>query len=157
MAVKLSVALLTLTVPFLPAVVMADPTEEERSAGAPLDADYAIGKQAIELKDWNTAIRALSAAAQRNTGNADLQNYLGYAYRNTGRLDVAFKHYERALQLNPQHRGAHEYIGEAYLMVNNLAKAEEHLAALRKICLTPCEEHDDLAKAIADYRRRVGK
>jgi hypothetical protein len=27
-----------------------------------------------------------------------------------------------ALQLNPRHRGAHEYAGEAYLLVNNLAK-----------------------------------
>lgn len=38
-------------------------------------------------------------------------------------------------------------------MVNNLAKAEEHLA-LQNICLVPCEEYEDLKKAIAEYRKR---
>jgi hypothetical protein len=48
------------------------------------------------------------------------------------------------VQLNPRHRGAHEYVGEAYRMVNDLAKAEEHLAALQNICLLPCEDYEDL-------------
>ena len=42
-------------------------------------------------------------------------------------------------------------------MVNNAAKAEEHLAALQKICLIPCEEYEDLKKAIAEYRKRADK
>src|SRR3972149_10628655 len=33
-------------------------------------------------------------------------------------MDLAFKYYERALAINPRHRGAHEYVGEAYLSVN---------------------------------------
>ena len=136
-----------------PQTVVADPTEEDTS-GLKLDPDYAAGKRAIEMKDWNVAIRLLSSAALRDTRNADIQNYLGYAYRHSGQLDLAFKHYERALQINPRHRGAHEYIGETYLMVNNPAKAEEHLAALQKICLIPCEEYEDLSKEIAAYRRR---
>ena len=48
-------------------------------------------------------------------------------------------------------------MGEAYLLVNNVAKAEEHLAALERICLIKCEEYDDLKKAVADYRRRAGR
>jgi tetratricopeptide (TPR) repeat protein len=92
-----------------------------------------------------------------DTRNADIQNYLGYAYRNAGQLDLAFRHYQRALQLNPRHRGAHEYVGEAYLVVHNLAKAEEHLAALQKICLIPCEEYADLKQKIAEYRGKTGQ
>ena len=42
-------------------------------------------------------------------------------------------------------------------MVNDLAKAEEHLGALQTICLIPCEEYEDLKKAIADYRRKAAK
>lgn len=140
----------------LPATASADPTDEA-PAQAGLDTDFAAGKAAIQAKDWNAAIRALSSAALRDTRNADIQNYLGYAYRHTGRMDLAFKHYGRALELNPRHRGAHEYVGEAYLIVNNLAKAEEHLAALQKICLIPCEEVEDLQKAIVEYRRRAGR
>ena len=133
----------------------ADPVDDDPAA-AQRDPDYASGKKAIEAKDWNAAIKSLNSAALRDTKNADIQNYLGYAYRNAGQMDMAFKHYERALQLNPRHRGAHEYVGEAYLMVNNLAKAEEHLAALQKICLIPCEEYDDLRKEIVKYRKKAG-
>ena len=134
----------------------ADPAADD-AAAVQLDPDYAAGKHAIDTKDWSTAIKLLNSAALRDTRNADLQNYLGYAYRNAGQLDLAFRHYQRALQLNPRHRGAHEYIGEAYLIVHNLAKAEEHLAALHKICLIPCEEYADLKEKIVEYRGKTGK
>ena len=135
-----------------PFAAIAVDTEENPTAAA-LDPDYAAGKKAIEAKQWSEAIAALSSAALRDTRNADIQNYLGYAYRNAGQLDAAFRHYERALALSPRHRGAHEYVGEAYLMVNNLAKAEEHLAALQEICLIPCEEFDELKEKIEAYKR----
>ena len=140
----------------LPQVSVAVDTDDDPAA-ARLDPDYAAGKGAIEAKDWSAAIKSLSSAALRDSRNADIQNYLGYAYRNAGQMDLAFKHYGRALQLNPRHRGAHEYVGEAYLIVYNLPKAEEHLAALQKICLIPCEEYDDLRKQIDVYRKRAGK
>ena len=150
-----SIGLLGLGLALLPAPAAADPTDEAPGGGQ-LDPDYAAGRAAIEAKDWDAAVRALSSAALRDTRNADIQNYLGYAYRHTGPLDQAFRHYQRALQLNPRHRGAHEYIGEAYLMVKDLARAEEHLNALRSICLIPCEEYGDLERAIAAYRQRTG-
>jgi Flp pilus assembly protein TadD len=139
-----------------PGTGAADPADDDATA-VKLDPDYAAGKQAIDTKDWSTAIKSLNSAALRDTRNADIQNYLGYAYRNAGQLDLAFRHYQRALQLNPRHRGAHEYVGEAYLMVHNLAKAEEHLVALQKICLIPCEEYADLKKKIMEYRGKTGK
>jgi len=138
-----------------PAATIADPLVEDKAAA--LDPDFAAGRAAIDAKQWETAIRTLSSAGLRDTRNADIQNYLGYAYRHTGQMDLAFKHYERALQLNPRHRGAHEYLGEAYLMVNDLAKAEAHLSALKTICLIPCEQYSDLEKAIAEYRRKAAR
>ena len=120
-----------------------------------LDPDYAAGRKAIEAKDWNAGIRFFSSAALRAPDNADIQNYLGYAHRKAGRLDPAFKHYRRALELNPRHRGAHEYIGEAYLMAGDLTSARKHLEALRKICLLPCEELADLEREIAAYREKT--
>jgi Flp pilus assembly protein TadD len=93
----------------------------------------------------------------REPENADVHSFLGYAYRHLKQFDLAFKHYNRAIALNPRHRGAHEYIGEAYLMVNDLPNAEKHLAALREICLLPCEELEDLEKAVEQYRAKAGK
>jgi Flp pilus assembly protein TadD len=128
----------------------------ETDPQAAADPEYAAGKLAIEARDWNAAIKSFSSAALRAPRNADIQNYLGYASRNAGKLDAAFKHYQRALELDPRHRGAHEYIGEAYLMANNVAKAEEHLAALQGLCRLPCEEYADLRAKIAAYRKRNG-
>ncbi len=110
--------------------------------------------EAVEAKNWNAAVKLLSSAALRDTRNADIQNFLGYAYRSSGDMSAAFKHYARALELNPRHRGAHEYLGEAYLMIGNLPKAEEHLAALEKICLIPCIEHAHLQTRIREYRAK---
>jgi len=155
-AAALAVVLLAAGTAVLPAAALADPTDDGPTAGR-IDPDYAAGKAALDSRDWGTAIQLLSSAALRDTRNADLQNYLGFAYRKAGRLDLAFKHYQRALQLNPRHRGAHEYIGEAYLIANDLASAERHLSALEKICLIPCEEYEDLKKAIAEHRRRVAR
>jgi Flp pilus assembly protein TadD len=139
----------------IPLPVFAEPSETKPEAAAS-DPDYAAGKVALERKDWREAARRFGQAALRDPDNADLQNYLGYSYRNLGQLDAAFQHYRRALALNPRHRGAHEYAGEAYLMVGDLARAEEHLEALRKICLLPCEELGDLERQIAEYRKRTG-
>lgn len=135
--------------------VHADPWEGDSASSS--SSDYAAGKKAIEAKEWKDAIRLLSKAAMQDDRNPDIQNLLGYAYRNAGEMEAAFKHYEVALRLNPRHRGAHEYVGEAYLLVDNLAKAQEHLAALEKICVVSCEELEDLKKAINDYRQRRGQ
>jgi hypothetical protein len=54
--------------------------------------------------------------------------------------------------MDPEHRGAHEYVGEAYLKVGNLEMAKKHLAALDGICFFGCEEYDDLKAAVAAYR-----
>ncbi len=128
--------------------------ESDSDPVAAADPDYAAGKRAIEAKNWNAAIGSFSAVALRAPDNADIQNYLGYAHRNSGKLDVALRHYQRALKLDPRHRGAHEYIGEAYLLVNDLPSAEKHLARLRSICLLQCEELADLEKAIAAYKSK---
>ena len=130
---------------------------EDDPAASQLDPEYAAGKKAIEAKEWQTAIQLLSSAALRDTRNADIQNYLGFAHRNSGKMDLAFRHYERALRINPRHRGAHEYVGEAYLLVGKPEKAKEHLAALEKICLIPCEEYAELKEKIEAYQPAARK
>ena len=137
----------------LPRIALAEASEfQPRALGAANDYDNA--KKAIERKDWKTAIASLDSAARSDPQDADIQNLLGYSHRKSGNLDLAFRHYGRALELNPKHLGAHEYVGEAYLMVNNLAKAREHLFQLETLCQAQCEEREDLKKAIADYEQR---
>jgi Flp pilus assembly protein TadD len=131
----------------------AEPYEDNPSAAAN-DPDYAAGKAAMDKKNWAEAVKRFQQAALRDPDSADLHNYLGFSYRNLKQMDLALKYYKRSIQLNPRHRGAHEYIGEAYLMLNDLPSAEKHLAALRGICLLPCEELADLEKAVTAYRAK---
>src|SRR4030095_3086490 len=69
-------------------------------------------------------------------------------------MNVVFQHYREALRIAPQHRGAHEYIGEAYLMVGDLPRAKEHLAALDKLCFFTCAEYRDLKKEMEHYEKK---
>jgi Flp pilus assembly protein TadD len=115
-------------------------------------ADFDLGADAIKSKSWDEAVKHLDSAARNEPANADVQNLLGYAYRNQRKFELAFKHYGEALRLNPSHRGAHEYIGEAYVLVGDKAKAQQHLAALERICGKGCEQYQDLARAIAQAK-----
>ena len=126
----------------------------EKADWAQLDPDFALGLQALAREDWTDAISRLAPLALRDARNADIQNYLGYAYYRLRRLDAAFEHYRLALTLNPRQRTAHEHLGEAYLVVGDLPKAQEHLAALERICLIPCEQYDSLKRTIDKYRSR---
>ena len=119
------------------------------------DADYAGGLAALKAGDPVVALRRFQAALKRFPEAANLHNELGFAYRQSGQVEKAFEHYKRALAIDPRHRAAHEYIGEAYLMVGDVASAEKHVAALRSICLLPCDELKDLRKAIEAHRARA--
>ena len=97
-----------------------------------LDPDFAAGKKALVAEDWTRAITALKLAAVRDPYNADIQNYIGYAYRRLRQLGPAMQYYQQALVLNRRHRSAHEHLGELYLVLGEPAKAEQQLATLEE-------------------------
>ena len=148
MATAWVAALLTLAPAPALAAFDADPLEDL----AARNTDFQRGRAAIEARDWENAIKSLVAADKRTPNNADINNLLGFAYRSAGQLEPAIDHYQRALKIDPRHRGAHEYIGEAYLRAGNPAKAEEHLATLKRVCPIVCSERDDLGRKIAAYK-----
>jgi predicted Zn-dependent protease len=117
------------------------------------DPAVAAARETLKGGDYAAAAAQLKAALAAQPGNADLHNLYAFAIRKGPNPDMAlvFRHYQEALRLDPKHRGAQEYIGEAYLMVGNPAKAREHLAALDRLCFFGCVEYDMLKKAIAAY------
>lgn len=123
---------------------------------AQLDPDFKAGKKALRAENWNGAIAAFELAALRDPTNADIQNYIGYAYRRLRQMGPAIGHYQKALLLNSRHRSAHEHLGEAYLVLGEPAKAQQLLAALENLCLISCDEYDDLKRAIAAYKTLAG-
>lgn len=115
------------------------------------DGDYDRGVAAIKAGQYAEGIRALQGYTARVSTSADAENWLGYAYRKSGALDAAFAHYDRALMIDPKHRGAHEYLGEAYLLAGNPGKAREHLKILEHLCGTSCVEYAMLNRSIESY------
>ncbi|HWA36566.1 MAG TPA: hypothetical protein VG873_01790 [Burkholderiales bacterium] len=114
---------------------------------------------ATSRKDWPAAQAILKDAVVASPRNADYHNLYAYSIRKGANPDMSlvFKHYNQALSIDPKHKGAHEYIGEAYLMVRNVAKAKEHLAQLDKLCFFSCQEYTDLKNAIASYEKTAAR
>jgi cytochrome c-type biogenesis protein CcmH/NrfG len=132
-----------------------DPKEPEKkgsTAVQPLDQ----ARAAIARQDWTGAQGFARTAVERQPGNADAHNLYAFSMRKgpNPQMDLVFRHYNEALRLNPQHLGAHEYIGEAYLMTGNVAKAKEHLAQLDRLCAAGCEEQAALKREVSLFERQ---
>ena len=131
----------------------------QMALGAGSDNNYSSARQkpngyneALALiadKKYQEAILPLQIAEKSAQNDADIQNLLGFVHRKTGKLDAAGGYYQRALGINPKHKGALEYQGELFLMRGDKDAAQANLAKLDKICLFGCSEYDDLKKAIA--------
>ena len=113
-------------------------------------------EQSAAKQDWPAAASVLREAVAKDPGNARYHNLYAYSVRRGPSPDMSlvFKHYNEALRIDPEHRGAHEYIGEAYLMVGNLDKAKEHLKVLDRLCFFPCDEYTQLKRAIAQHEKK---
>jgi tetratricopeptide (TPR) repeat protein len=122
------------------------------SAGQKAGEAYAKGKALVAAKEWADAIIALEEADKAQPNNADTNNLLGYSNRKIGKLEVSLAYYKKALAIDPKHLGAHEYLGELYLMMKDPAKAKTEMATLSTLCGVKCEQYLDLKKAIAAYK-----
>jgi tetratricopeptide (TPR) repeat protein len=125
-------------------------------AAAALDPVMQQAREAASRKDFAAAAALLRDALAKAPANPDYHNLYAYSVRKGPQpnMDLVFKHYNEALRLAPKHRGAHEYIGEAYLSVGNVHKAREHLTQLDRICFFGCEEYSSLKKAIREYEAK---
>jgi tetratricopeptide (TPR) repeat protein len=159
-AVLLGVLLLTLSTMGLPGAFGAaggGGGEGATTSARPEDPQYTAAVMAIKANEFAMAIPLLAGVVARDDKNADAYNWLAYATRKNGNPAASLPLYQKALALDPKHRGAHEYIGEAYLMLDNLPKAKEHLRTLSSLCLITCAEYRDLKRAVDAYEKTGGK
>jgi Tfp pilus assembly protein PilF len=156
MKVQLSSALLALCL--AANVAFAADSSPAPTVSTPRDTTLERVSAATAQKDWAGAQSILRDALAREPQNADYHNLYAYSLRKGANPDMGlvFKHYNQALSIDPKHRGAHEYLGEAYLMVGNVGKAKEHLAQLDKICVFGCSEYRELKQAVTSYETKKG-
>ncbi|MBP2443635.1 tetratricopeptide repeat protein [Rhizobium leguminosarum] len=102
----------------------------------------------IDAKDYASALAELRSLAEDNQ-QADVYNLMGYTLRKTGDYRTSLTYYTKALELQPDHKAAREYLGELYVETGEMAKAEEQVSSLKQLCPSGCEELEDLQRAIA--------
>jgi Flp pilus assembly protein TadD len=102
----------------------------------------------LNAKDYSAALAELRTLAD-DVQHADVYNLLGFALRKTGDFKTSLTYYTKALEMQPEHKAAREYLGELYVETGNMEKAREQLAILAKLCPGGCEEREDLQKVIS--------
>jgi Flp pilus assembly protein TadD len=111
--------------------------------------DLTAVRAKIKAKEFKAAIAELNGMIDRGVQHADVYNLLGFSLRKSGDLKTAYTFYKKALDFEPEHKGALEYLGELYVETGELAKARDHVVLLQKLCPQGCEELSDLQKALA--------
>ena len=106
----------------------------------------------IKAKDFKAALAELMPMLETHQ-HADAYNLLGFSLRKTGDYPQAYTYYRKALEFDPEHKGALEYLGELYVETGQLDKAREHVVILQRLCPGGCEELADLEEAIAGSAR----
>lgn len=121
-----------------------DPSEENR--------ELAKAIKLIELGSYTSAVSLLKKAIAADPRNPDSFSLMGFSHRKLGNWDVALDYYAKALELEPAHLGANEYLGELYLEMSDLTRAQERLEVLKSACGTNCDEYLQLEKAVTDFK-----
>ena len=116
------------------------------------DASYLLASALINEGRYEDALYSLRAAGVALGPHPDVLTYQGFANRKLGRFDAAISYYSAALKLQPDHRGANEYLGEYYVEIGDLAKATAQLKTLDRICKFGCEEAEELRRWIEGAR-----
>ena len=125
---------------------------DQTTTAKPADPNYTRAKAMIEARDYANALPLLQQVVAKDPKNADAYNLMGYATRKSGNPNGSLQYYQQALAIDARHLGAHEYIGEAYLMLDQPAQADQHLARLDSLCVFGCAEYRMLKTAIANYK-----
>ena len=102
----------------------------------------------IKAKDFKAALAELTPMLETHQ-HADVYNLMGFSLRKTGDAKQAYTFYRKALEFDPEHKGALEYLGELYVETGQIDKARENVALLKKLCPAGCEELADLEQVIA--------
>lgn len=135
-------------------MIPALPTHGDGGGGGATkgSSEYKQAVKAIKKEDYSGAVDLLQKVVAEEPGNAHAWNHLGFSLRNLQQYDDALAAYEKALQINPKHKGALEYLGELFLMTNQPEMAKVQLEKLDDACFLSCKELRKLKKRIAAYQ-----
>jgi Flp pilus assembly protein TadD len=144
---KLSLAIVMISPLVVSTLLFAIPAHAVDNVISKDAPDLTSPRAKIKAKDFAGAITELTPLLATNQ-HADIYNLLGFSYRKSGDLKWAATYYGKALDFDPNHKGALEYQGEMFVELGQIDKAKANLAKLVALCPAGCEEREDLEKAI---------
>ncbi len=97
------------------------------------------------IKRYEKALKLLLKENKKKPNQANTLNYLGFASRKLGDYENGEKYYLLGLEIDPNHTGINEYLGELYVATNRIELAKERLAVLKNC---NCEEYKELKDII---------
>ena len=118
---------------------------------------YEIAEKHIYNNNYDKSLKLLINLAKNDDlgpKKADVYNLLGFSYRKSSNpdLDKSYEAYMTALEHDPKHAGAHEYLGELYMMRGDKDNAMLMLGKLEKLVGKNAKEYKDLLNAINSYQ-----
>ncbi|MDA9108716.1 hypothetical protein N9J76_03625 [Candidatus Pelagibacter sp.] len=102
------------------------------------------------IKKYAKAQKLLLKSNEKKPQQADTLNYLGFTTRKLGDFEGGEKFYLQGLQIEPNHNGINEYLGELYVVTNRMDMAKERLEVL-KAC--NCDEYEELKEIIEGTKK----
>ena len=108
------------------------------------------GKLDKAKKRYEKAQALLIKSNKKKPLQADTLNYLGFTTRKLGDYENGEKYYLLGLEINPNHVGINEYLGELYVATDRIDLAKERLKILEKC---KCEEYNELKEIIAGTKK----
>ena len=118
---------------------------------------YEIAEKHIYNNNYDKSLKLLINLSKNDdlgAKKADVYNLLGFSYRKSSNpdLDKSYDAYMTALEHDPKHAGAHEYLGELYMMRGDQENAMNMLGKLENLVGKNAKEYKDLLKAINSYQ-----
>ena len=108
------------------------------------------GKTEKAQKRYAKAQKLLLKSNKKKPLQADTLNYLGFTTRKLGDYEKGEEFYLQGLQIEPNHNGINEYLGELYIVTNRMDLAKERLEVL-KSC--DCKEYKQLKEIIEGTKK----
>ena len=108
------------------------------------------GKTEKAQKRYAKAQKLLLKSNEQKPLQADTLNYLGFTTRKLGDYKKGEEFYLQGLNIEPNHNGINEYLGELYIVTNRMDLAKERLEVL-KSC--DCKEYKQLKEIIEGTKK----
>ena len=108
------------------------------------------GKLDKANKRYEKALKLLVKSNKSKPNKPDTLNYLGFTTRKLGDYENGEKYYLQGLEIEPNHIGINEYLGELYVATNRLNLAKERLKILENC---NCEEYTELKEIIEGTKK----